>query len=622
MVLPMPTKAQALLAAIRDNPDNPAPRLAYAAWLEKAAATQPDEKRDALLAQAGVVRWYAGLPPGVEPSTHEGYHRISQLWSQHEKAWRSQVPQFARKWVHLHGDDGGLPMRLDISAKKFLEHGERLLAEVPFMSLELDEAGGLIEEIVNAGLLRGVRELYLNRCKLQDAELIRLFRSPDLVNVRLLRLPVVDIGEEAATALAFSTPLAGLTKLGASSCGPCIGRALAHKNCTLTNLQQLSCGNTHLDPQAVVALVAAPVVAGLTDLDLSLTPLDEAATTAIAQSPRLANLHSLQLWACRIGDAGLRALATSPHLRSLEFLGLESNNITAAGTAALGCSPLAASLKKLDLATNSLGDEALAALCEGSAFRRLEKLHLGGGSREGRNNIGAAGITALVHSHIPATLRELGFYFHDQLGPAGAKALAACPAFPRLERLDLTHCAIGPEGAIALAHSPAFSALRSATLTDNGLDSAAVVALARASWLANLEELKLAENPLLGSAGAKALAAVAFDHLEKLDLGSCGIGTEGGLALAKSQHFPALTALFLESNQVGPEAGKAIAAAPWLATISWLFLYGNQIGAEAGEALFASPHLDQLDYLVLSDNGIQGELRKRFKKRLGTRVSF
>ncbi len=612
----MPTPGQALLAAIRDNPENPAPRLALADWLEESAPRQAGEKRDAALAHAEVVRWYAGLPPGREAGEHEGHRHIWRLQSQHHETWRRLVPRFARKWVRF---DRGLPTYLDLSTAEFLEHGERLRVELPFISLQLDKAGGLIDEVVNSGLLRGIREFKIFSSDLQDAELIRLCRSSDLVNVRSLVLYVRNVGEEAAVALATSGPLAGLTNLTAS-CGPHIGPALADRRCTLRNLTELSCGG--LESAGAVALADSPVVDGLTELSLSFSKLDENATAALAASPRLARLRRLDVGNGHIGDGGLAALAASPHLRGLEHLRVVRNGITAVGTKALGRSTLAASLKVLRIGSNALGDEAAVALFEGSTFRRLEELHLGDGSRDGSNNISGPGIAALVRSHIPATLRKLGLYFHDQLGPEGAKELA-CSAFPRLEEIDLTHCKIGPEGAIALSRSPAFTALRRIDLQDNDLDSAAVAAIARASWIATLDRLTLSNNAKVDSEGAKALAdCPALGGLEWVDVGDCGIGPEGGLALARSPHFQKLSSMILAGNKLGPEAGKAIVTAPWLPTVTYLALCGCGIGPEAGEALLASPHLDHIEYLVLSDNGIAGDLRKQFKKRLGTRVEF
>ena len=505
------------LTAIRDNPDDPAPRLAFADWLVKSAARQRGEKREAILAQAEVLRWYAKLPPGAEESEHEGHRRICSHCCKYEEAWLRYVPLFARNWVFFQN---GLPTELTLRAAQLLEHGARLRAEVPFTKLCLDEAEGHLDEILRAGLLRGIRSLRLNRTDQQDDELIRLFRSPDLASLRSLSLGGGSLGDEAAAALATSEPLSGLTELSAF-CGPSVGRALADRGCTLTNLQELTCGDAGLDSSDVAALVLAPVADELVELSLWGSSLDGSAGAAIADSARLAKLRRLELNECGLDDDGLVALSSAQYLHSLEVLGMRENRITAVGTAALGRSQLAASLKSLDLGTNSLGDEAIVALFDDSAFRRLEELGLGG-LGDARNNVGARGIAELVRSRVPATLRKLGFYQNDQLGPDGAKSLAACPAFPRLEEICLTHCKVGPEGVIALARSHAFTALRRLELKDNELDSTAATAIAGAPWAATLERLELDDNPNIGPDGARALAACAnFTHLESLGLSNC-----------------------------------------------------------------------------------------------------
>jgi uncharacterized protein (TIGR02996 family) len=511
----MSTDRAALLAAIATNPDEYTPRLVYADWLDELAEGLPEEERAAVSAQAELLRVRVDLESAVEGvrDTDVLRTRARKLEARHAENWLAGVPAFARTWVRLAH---GLPTRLEITGRMLLRHGKRLRREVPYTSLRLRNAAGVLEDVVNAGLLAGVHELDISFNKCSDPELLHLFRSPDLASVRDLDIAHIQFGDGVAVALARSVPLANVRRLNVWWCSPGIGRALAASK-TLTHLERLQIGNAGMDVKTLTALVSSPLAAGLEDLELSYNALGAEAGAVLARSPWLMHLRRLSAWSCGLGDAGLIGLAASPHLRRLEYLGLNGNAIGVRGAGALGRSPVVASVRALAVESNGFGDEAVIALAADPAFRNLERLELGG-VVSSPNRVGVRGVEALVRSPLVSGLRELDLYGSEALGAAGAAVIAGAERLARLEALDLARCELGPDGGVALAGAGHFAHLRYVRLSRNRLGSAGVTAIASAPWLATVRELRLDYNQC-GASAELLLDNPHIDRLESLSLG-------------------------------------------------------------------------------------------------------
>jgi uncharacterized protein (TIGR02996 family) len=510
----MSAERAALLAAIVARPDEQTPRLVYADWLDEFAESLTGEERVAVSAQAEALRLHAGLSSAIEgvPDTDDGTARTRQLDKRHEERWLAGVPKYARTWVRL---TGGLPTRLEITARLLLKNGKRLRRDVPYTALRLRNATGLLEEIVNAGLLVGVHQLDLSFNALGDSELGYLFRSPDAAAVRDLDVAHIRFGDAVADQLASSAPLSHLQRLNVWWCAPCVGRALATSK-TLVHLKRLQIGNSGLDVPALAALVAAPLAAGLEDLEISYNTLGEQTGEVLARAPELAHLRRVSMWSCGLGDGGTTELARSPHLRQLESMGLNGNAIGARGLGALARSPVVASVRALALENNGLRDDAISALVTNAAFRTLQRIELGGVAIA-PNRIGAVGVKTLVSSPLVRTLRDLDLYGNETLGADGARAIAEAEGLTDLAKLDLGRCALGPEGGVVIAAARYLVNLRCVRLSGNQLGSRGVAALASAPWLATARELHLFDNPC-GSAAQLLLDNPHIDKLESLTL--------------------------------------------------------------------------------------------------------
>jgi len=109
----------------------------------------------------------------------------------------------------------------------------------------------------------------------------------------------------------------------------------------------------------------------------------------------------------------------------------------------------------------------------------------------------------LEHAQLLAGLVALDLKYNE-LGDAGAEALAKSPHLTNLRVLDLGANGIREAGARALAQSPHLTNLRVLNLEDNGIREAGAEALAQSPHLTNLRVLNLKKNDL-GNAGAAAL---------------------------------------------------------------------------------------------------------------------
>jgi uncharacterized protein (TIGR02996 family) len=119
---------------------------------------------------------------------------------------------------------------------------------------------------------------------------------------------------------------------------------------------------SQMRPQHLRTLAQMPLLARLTDLDVSGGTISNAAVSAFARSPYLCRLRTLNLSRHRIGDVGAQALAESPGLANLRELALAGNQIGDVGAEALAAAPHWHQLTHLVLRTNRFSRDALALL--------------------------------------------------------------------------------------------------------------------------------------------------------------------------------------------------------------------------------------------------------------------
>jgi hypothetical protein len=207
-----------------------------------------------------------------------------------------------------------------------------------------------------------------------------------------------------------------------------------------------------------------------------------------------------------------------------------------------------ASLRGLELPNNDVGPAGAAALAASPHIRGLIDLDLAGGSNS-TNRIGPEGARHLARSDNFGRLESLNLVFNF-IGE-GLIALAESPRLPALRSLNLPGNGVTDEGLRVLARSPGLPALTWLNVCEGlpeGITAAGIRELAGSPRMARLTGLKLAGNSI-GDAGAAALAdAPAACHLRELLVSRCGIGREGFVRMLESPHLAGVREFALSEN--------------------------------------------------------------------------
>jgi uncharacterized protein (TIGR02996 family) len=310
----------ALLQAILDRPEEDAPRLVYADWLEEHGQA---ERAEFIRAQIERQR----LPAG-DPRRAALKRREKKLLAAHGQRWTQELPTWARKEPVYRR---GFVTEVGASTESFVGRGEALFRAAPIRLVRLTKAVRHLAELAASPLLGRLAGLDLYANELGEAGVQALAASPHLGRLRSLNLSCTEVGPAGVAALAQAPALGALAKLdlGGNAVGLEGVRALTSSTC-LTGLTRLVLQRTELGPAEAEVLAGAARTARLKALNLAYNRLGDAGVQALAGSPHLAGLGTLVLSENRIGGEGAKALAGSPHLGGLKRLKLDGNRISAA----------------------------------------------------------------------------------------------------------------------------------------------------------------------------------------------------------------------------------------------------------------------------------------------------
>jgi uncharacterized protein (TIGR02996 family) len=344
------TRDQAFLQAILDSPDDDAPRLVYADWLEE----RGDPRGEFIRLQCALARM-----DEHDPRRPEIQARADGLLALHAAVWAGPLPEWAAG-CEFHR---GFVDVLRVDSRQFLRTVSRNLEgptpdagpTPPSEELLLGPAIGspllsLVRGIRVRGLPTIFRDFWPVADWLQTAD--TLLRSPTLARLCQLDLEGNELGD------------AGLEWV-----------LLLFRRGTV-RLQVLNLRANYLTARAAQGLAAAPALGALTELDLGFNILGPAGAMALAGSEHFGRVRTLRLDDCRLGTSGVRALINSALLPRLTALDLGSNALSDAGVVSVAEAPAIRGLTTLILNNNGIGDVGAEALVRSANLDGLRTLQL------------------------------------------------------------------------------------------------------------------------------------------------------------------------------------------------------------------------------------------------------
>ena len=303
------TPEDAFLDDIREHPDDDAPRLIFADWLDDHGETDRAE-----FIRARVYR--ARIRGRESPEADELTRRASALLAANWQRWTAPLrPLFGDAPDHFNWPRTYRPEAITHFPRGFVE------------SVEM-EAGRFVAVAAELFRLCPIRHVHLHRA---DEHAARLAECPQLAWVEGLSFPDyarAPLGPRGMVSLAGS---------------PHLGR-----------LWLLWLSRNYLGDEGLVALAAAPWLDHLRAVSLSDNGASDRGAEALARTPRAFRPRKLFLHRNAIGDRGAIALAESPVLEEVRTLTLAGCGIGPAGAAALAGSEHLLSLEEIDLSDNPL----------------------------------------------------------------------------------------------------------------------------------------------------------------------------------------------------------------------------------------------------------------------------
>jgi uncharacterized protein (TIGR02996 family) len=206
---PTPTTGELLLRAVFEHPEDDAPRLAYADWLDESGG---EPERAALIrVQCELAR----LPPD-DPRRAELGGKEAILLRGRKLKWRAHLPRFRGvTWGDF--SRGFVDSVVLKSTYQFRRYSARLAEAIPLRTVTVKPAREYPRQMTGFGRMRSlarVSELHLSGQRMDDTIFTQLLGSPHLG--RLVHLDISDnlIGDRGvARLIAADLPMLRLINL-------------------------------------------------------------------------------------------------------------------------------------------------------------------------------------------------------------------------------------------------------------------------------------------------------------------------------------------------------------------------------------------------------------------------
>ncbi len=320
------TTEESLLWSIRLSPDEDAPRLIYADWLEETGAPDRAEFLRVQIEEA-TLEFYSNYAKRLRK-------RANEILDKNRRKWLGSVPGDV-KLLKNPFERGLVTSVSELNVLKWAKHSRKLLKLFPalhrvklsFGMTGKDEGLKVLEKCKE---LESITDLDLGWVHLgalgPNSKHVRHFVAfPQIVNCRRLELVSNWLLPEGMQVVAAAP--------------------------TLRNLTYLGVGHNFIKDKGLEALASSQNFPELRSLNLAGNEFTAEGVAAFAQSPLLSQLRSLHMGLHT--EEAITELFQSPHLGNLQELGLAG-----------------------DADVRSIGDESLVALLNAQSLGRLHRVNL------------------------------------------------------------------------------------------------------------------------------------------------------------------------------------------------------------------------------------------------------
>lgn len=309
----------AILADVKEHPDEDGLRLILADWLEEFGDASDAARAELIRCQITHER----APPGDAEKTAAG-RRARWLQQNHGTKWLGPLAQWLSAWAFRRG-------LLSVSFEASLLRGQGLAllgASETWAWVDetylLGAADADVARLRKCELFDTVGSLGFRRSPLGPDGVAALGDSPLAARLHKLDLSQCPVGNRGVEVLAHSPGFAGLRHLDLSGC-QLTNRADLRASTSLPELRTLTLWGNNLGPEPMRRLAASAGWPCLCRLDLRACQIDDVGGRALARWAGLASLRELDLSDNNLGEFAATALAESPHLDAIEALTLWGN---------------------------------------------------------------------------------------------------------------------------------------------------------------------------------------------------------------------------------------------------------------------------------------------------------
>ncbi|VTR98052.1 TIGR02996 domain-containing protein [Tuwongella immobilis] len=366
--------AAALLAAIRESPNELLPRLAFADWCEE---HQQPERAAFIREQCAAA---AGASP-YDPQARQFQQSAALRLHAHSAEWYPQLSHATRSQL-IH--ERGFPIAVRINPLVLPADLPILIQQTPLERLSIDcsqvEMPAIVEQILRrlSVMLQGsrLRTLELLNAGMNSRSLAPLLEISELVTLESLNLLRNHADSRFVDQLLASPRLPRLRQLDleSNSLTPEGIRQLLTRP-SFAKLRAFHIPDQNIDHSTWMAMLESPHATELESLSLG-PGLDSRCLIRWTQHDGLPALRHLDLAWNDIHDPAVIQLAESPRLRQLQSLSLWATPITEAAGQALARSRFADHLRLLDLSRTGIRDETILAMLSTGTWTNLRELRL------------------------------------------------------------------------------------------------------------------------------------------------------------------------------------------------------------------------------------------------------